>query len=501
MLRRKEFVESLKFVLEQKRIDLRTHGYLPGEKGSNKALQGILKRLEYEHRDLVFPRTETMQYATSQEALQDLVDIVPFVKLLHEYRGIEKLLHSFLDKMNRKVLHPSFNVLARSGRTTSIGQINAQNLPTDDQVRSCFVPSPGHVFIDADYKTIEMATLAQACIGQFGLDSKMARAINDDKDLHTLVAARVTGKPEKEVSKQERKNAKPINFGKPGGMSDKTLKAYAKTSYGVELSDLEVENLSGAWFKLFPEMNEFLSDATNTGLETARVFDLTPASHYEHTGDRRFSYHPENYSREHQPHAILGGMCLKVLGTPDPRTRNGKPYSAGDIDYFWSQVQDRIELWPAKLQQAIQGRQPSSRLKRAAFGLVGRAGVFTFTGRLRANATYCARHNTVFQGLAADGAKLALWMLWRAGYRIVNFVHDQVLIEVPTTSDLGEHAANIRRLMIEGMSAVVPDVRVDVSFAAIDRWYKDAEAVYDSGSKKLILWQPDTGKLHTSAAS
>jgi hypothetical protein len=50
--------------------------------------------------------------------------------------------------------------------------------------------------------------------------------------------------------------------------------------------------------------------------------------------------------------------------------------------------------------------------------------VFALTGRLRAAATYSARHNTVFQELAADGSKLALWLLWRAGYRIVNFIHD-----------------------------------------------------------------------------
>jgi hypothetical protein len=75
-------------------------------------------------------------------------------------------------------------------------------------------------------------------------------------------------------------------------------------------------------------------------------------------------------------------------------------------------------------------------LQRAALSLVDREPVFTLTGRLRANASYCARHNTVFQGLAADGAKLALWLLWRAGYRIVNFIHDEVLIEIPVDSRL-----------------------------------------------------------------
>ena len=103
----------------------------------------------------------------------------------------------------------------------------------------------------------------------------------------------------------------------------------------------------------------------------------------------------------------------------------------------------------------------------------------TFSGRIRAKASYCVQHNTLFQGLAADGAKLALWRLWRAGYRIVNFVHDEVLIEVPANSDLRYHAENIRRIMIEAMREVVPDVRIDVEYAAMDRWHKKAKAVHD----------------------
>ena len=121
---------------------------------------------------------------------------------------------------------------------------------------------------------------------------------------------------------------------------------------------------------------------------------------------------------------------------------------------------------------------------------MGRAGVFTLTGRLRARATYSARRNNVFQGLAADGAKLALWLLWRAGYRLANFIHDQVLVEVPAGSDLKQHAETVRGLMVKGMKAVVPDVTVGVKFAATDRWYKDAEAVFDRKGKKLLLWQP-----------
>lgn len=467
---------------------LRDHGYIPKGRGTSKSLQAILKNLEDE-RGVRFPRTPTDKYSASLDSLRGLADTVPFIRLLLDYRATAKLLNSFVGKMAKPVLHPAYNVLARTGRTSSFGDINAQNLPVDDRVRSCFVPSEGHVFIDADYSTIELATLAQACIGQFGLSSAMADAINAGKDLHTLVAARVTNKGEAEVTKDERKKAKPINFGKPGGMGDAAMRKYALASYGVQLTEEEVYTLSEAWFELFPEMQEFLNDDVNTPLELAKLLDLTPDSHAQHTGDARLAWACTPYEME-CPSSVLGGMCLKVLRDPTPRTRDGRLYSAGDIDYFWSQLETKQLELSERSRQAIRQRQPSAELQSEIAAVVGRStGVFTLTGRLRGRANYTARHNTVFQGLAADGAKLGLWLLWRAGYRIVNFIHDEVLIEVSATSDLGKHAERIEQLMVAGMKQVVPDVKVEVKYAAIARWHKGAEAVHDENGK-LQLWRP-----------
>ena len=100
----------------------------------------------------------------------------------------------FFNKMGRPVVHASFDVLKTTGRTSSFGEINLQNLPRDDRIRSCFVPSPGHVFISADYKTLEMATLAQVMITQFGTESQMATLINEGRDLHRAMACGVTPK-------------------------------------------------------------------------------------------------------------------------------------------------------------------------------------------------------------------------------------------------------------------------------------------------------------------
>jgi hypothetical protein len=102
--------------------------------------------------------------------------------------------------------------------------------------------------------------------------------------------------------------------------------------------------------------------------------------------------------------------------------------------------------------------------------------------------------------LAADGAKLALWKLWREGYRIVNFIHDEVLIEIPAESNWTEHANQVKALMIQGMQEVVPDLRIDVEIAATDRWLKSAEAVFDTDGQ-LCLWSPPSSEILVDVTS
>ena len=485
--RRQRLADDLDRVSQEKAALLREHGDLPGQTGAGSSLQKIMQGLERKHAGLEFPRTATNKFATSAQALEMLAAAEPFVSTLLEYNAVEKLQSTFLDKMQKTVLHPSFDVLKTTGRTSSFGEINAQNLPRDDRVRSCIVPSAGHLLVTADYKAIEMVALAQAVTSQFGLESKLAAIIDGGGDPHRLVAAAVTEKPECDVTADERQKAKAINFGKPGGMGQATLREYAKAGYGVELSEEEAEVLSAAWFGLFPEMKSFLEDDHDLGLDVATFFGLTPAAHHAHSTDSRFVDHPNNRGREDDPHSILGMMCLKTMADAAPSKASGEPYSEADVDFFWSQILARINALPSEHHWAVHERRPSVALRQAVLRAVDRGSVITYSGRLRANAAYCARHNTVFQGLAADGAKIALWKLWRAGYRVVNFIHDEVLVEVPVTSRLALHAAIVQRLLVVGMREVIPDVRVDVECALADRWYKKAQWALDDQAR-LIPW-------------
>lgn len=496
--RRRQIVQQLATVTDELRGRLRDLGYMPG-KGSDKALQEILRRLERQHPGAAFPRTATGKFAANREALEDLADLEPFIRDLLDYKAVEKLRASFFDKMARPCIHPSFNSLLVTGRTSSFGELNAQNLPRDDRVRSCFVPSPGKVIIAADYAGLELATLAQSVRRQLGIPSKMADAINEGKDLHRLVASHVTGKPVSEVSGEERQKAKPINFGKPGGMGNDGLKRYAKASYGVVLNDDDVDAITKTWFDLFPEMLDFLEGGRVWGEPAARFFALTPTSYFEHTGSRKYLDHPDNRGRENEPHPILGSMCLKVLAEQKPCKGSGAAYTPVETDYFWAMVEPKIQLLPTQIHNAIRSRQASPSLKHAISRVADRSSCMTLTGRIRANASYCAQHNTMFQGLAADGAKLALWRLWRAGYRVVNFVHDEALVEVPADADLRHHAEAIRAIMIAAMHEVVPDVRIDVEFAAMDRWQKEAKEVTGPGGS-LEVWRPPA-KLTTDPSA
>jgi hypothetical protein len=108
---------------------------------------------------------------------------------------------------------------------------------------------------------------------------------------------------------------------------------------------------------------------------------------------------------------------------------------------------------------------------------------------LRAATTFSARHNTMFQGLAADGAKVALWKLWRADYRLVNFIHDEILVELPEGSNLALHAEIVRHIMIDAMQQVVPDVHIDVQYSVSGMWAKSAEVMIDEEGR-LTVWRP-----------
>ena len=115
----------------------------------------------------------------------------------------------------------------------------------------------------------------------------------------------------------------------------------------------------------------------------------------------------------------------------------------------------------------------------------------TLTGRLRGRVGYSQAKNHPFQSLAADGAKIALWRLYREGFRCVAFVHDEVIIEIPIDSDHTSQARVIDSILCDSMKELTGEIPVACEYALTSRWLKDAEAVFEKG--KLQLWE--SGKI------
>jgi len=131
------------------------------------------------------------------------------------------------------------------------------------------------------------------------------------------------------------------------------------------------------------------------------------------------------------------------------------------------------------------------------------------SGRIRGQVGYCDGCNSHFQGLAADGAKAALFFIqqecytgkseiWRDGYsasplhgcRMVAFIHDEFVLEVPEDLSLAQAAvARLVDVMVEGMALYVPDVPIKAEPTLMRRWYKEAEPVWDADGK-LLVWEP-----------
>ena len=314
---------------------------------------------------------------------------------------------------------------------------------------------------------------------QFGGYSELVAAINSGADLHRRIASRLTGKPEAEITDEERGKAKAVNFGFPGGMGARTFREHAKTNYGIDMTEAEAEEYKGIWLNTFPEMRRFLGKnndtSNNLGEAIARLLKLDGVKYALATGQYKIDK-PE----------ILGWMARKVFSNSAPQVRAGDHYTKEQCNYFWSRLDTVADRLSEKHRESVRRRVPSPDLAAAVSNLANQTGVLTLTGRLRANATFCASRNTIFQGLAADGAKLAMWKLWRGGFRIVNFIHDEFLIEVPEDSDYTEAAETIKRLMIEGMQEVVPDVLIDVKFTASRYWSKEAKATYDQEGRLIL---------------
>ena len=177
--------------------------------------------------------------STSKQALIPLSN-QPLVRALLNYRQLSKITSTFVESLPKHVnpatgrIHPNYQQCgARSGRF-SCQQPNLQNVPRNQDIRSCIVAAPGYKLIRADYSQIELRIVAY-----LSGDRRMMEAYKRGEDLHALTAALITNKPVEMVKPEERWLGKVINFGLIYGMGAAKLKLTCETSIRPDIITLK----------------------------------------------------------------------------------------------------------------------------------------------------------------------------------------------------------------------------------------------------------------------
>ena len=351
--------------------------------------------------------TDSFEISLDAEACTDSGSevLAAYAEITSTKNTLSKDVDSLLQGVTYPV-HSRFDIVA-TGRNSSSGP-NVQNPGNEGGVRECYVPRPGCVFLQSDYSTLELCTLAEYCMEVVGF-SELGRILNAGEDPHSTVGANMLGlsyerfrealKAGDKAAKNARKAAKPVNFGFPGGMGPKSFVAFAK-GYGLTFTMDEAREFRDVWHRTYPEMRPYF--------------------------------------------AIVNSR-------KDPRD---------PTLYMVHQIR---------------------------------------TNRIRGGAMYCAACNSPFQGLGADCTQRAHWALTKAMYlhrssplfgsRIVNFLHDEMIVECPDDDRLEERGQELQRIMITSANELLHHVPVRASAPVAMRvWSKNAHRMEDGG--RLIPWSP-----------
>ncbi|MDD2996696.1 MAG: DNA polymerase I [Paludibacter sp.] len=215
-------------------------------------------------------KTKTGQYSTSEDILEKIRSKHPIVGKILDYRGLKKLLSTYIDALPQLVnpktgkVHTSFNqTVAATGRLSSTNP-NLQNIPIRDaqgkEIRRAFIPDEGCVFFSADYSQIELRIMAH-----LSGDRNMLEAFNSGHDIHTATAAKINKIPLEDVTSDMRRKAKTANFGIIYGISVFGLAERLAIPRG------EAKELIDGYFATYPDVKKYMDDAILLARENGYV--------------------------------------------------------------------------------------------------------------------------------------------------------------------------------------------------------------------------------------
>lgn len=214
--------------------------------------------------------TKTKQYKTDEETLQSMADKHPIIGKILEYRGVKKLLSTYIEALPKLInpktgrIHTSFNQAVTSTGRLSSTNPNLQNIPIRDaagrEIRRAFVADSGNVLISADYSQIELRIMAH-----LSGDTAMIEAFRAGEDVHAATAAKIYGVPLDEVTKEQRRRAKTANFGIIYGISVFGL------SQRLDIPRGEAKELIDGYFTLYPRVKEYMEECKVSAREKGYV--------------------------------------------------------------------------------------------------------------------------------------------------------------------------------------------------------------------------------------
>ena len=211
-------------------------------------------------------KTKTGQYVTNEEVLEALRRKHPIVGKILDYRGLKKLLSTYIDALPQLInpktghIHTSFNQTVTATGRLSSSNPNLQNIPVRDaqgkEVRKAFIPYPGQIFFSADYSQIELRIMAH-----LSQDSNLIEAFLQGNDIHAATAAKIFKKPLEEVTSDERRKAKTANFGIIYGISAFGL------AERLGVSRQEAKQLIDEYFITYPGVKTYMEKSIEMARE------------------------------------------------------------------------------------------------------------------------------------------------------------------------------------------------------------------------------------------
>lgn len=252
--------------------------------------------------DLPSPRkTRGGQASTSQETLEKLASRHPVVESILQFRKLEKMRSTYLDPLPRLMdsqgrVHTTFNQKATATGRLSSSNPNLQNIPVRGELgkrmRSCFIARPDHSLVSADYSQVELRVLAH-----MSQDAALLEAFRKGEDIHARTAALVYDLPPDQVSPDQRRNAKTINFGLIYGMGAQKL------AQELKITTNEAKEFIARYFARLTGLKEFYESIEATAKRQGYVVTLG--------GRRRLL--PDIHSANGQAYALARRQAINTV--------------------------------------------------------------------------------------------------------------------------------------------------------------------------------------------